>query len=105
MFNNRIRELPLTVDERLNTILERVRVEENLDKLVFSEGTLTYRHLHQIDQLTNPHLYSEASLLEDADYQPPHIEDPEPLEEEEEDRKSTRLNSSHKTVSRMPSSA
>ena len=82
--NRRIRELPLTIDARLETILERVRAGENLDELVFSEGTLTYRNLRRIDQLTNPHLYSEASLLEDADYQPPRVEDPEPLGEEEE---------------------
>ena len=84
VFNNRIRELPLTVNAKLDNILERVRAGENLDELAFSEGTLTYRHLRRIDQLTNPHLYSEASLLEDADYQPPRVEEPEPLGEEEE---------------------
>ena len=83
--NHRIRELPLTPEARLDTILERVRAGENLDELAFSKGTLTYRHLRRIDQLTNPQFYSEASLLEDADYQPPHIEDPEPLGEEEEE--------------------
>ena len=35
--------------------------------------------------MTNPQFYSEASLLEDADYQPSCIEEPEPLGEEEED--------------------
>ena len=84
VFNNWIRELPLTIDARLDTILERLRAGEDLDELAFSEGTLTYRHLHRIDQLTNPHLYLEASLLEDADYQPPRVKDPEPLGEEEE---------------------
>ena len=34
--------------------------------------------------MTNPQFYSEVSLLEDADYQPPCIEEPEPLGEEEE---------------------
>ena len=51
---------------------------------MFSEGTLTYRYLRRIDQLTNPEFYSEVSLLEDTDYQPPRIEEPKPLEEEEE---------------------
>ena len=35
--------------------------------------------------MTNPQFYSEASLLEDADYQPPRVEEPEPLEEGEEE--------------------
>ena len=34
--------------------------------------------------MTNPQYYSEASLLEDADYQPPCVKEPEPLGEEEE---------------------
>ena len=82
--NCRIRELPLTSEARLNTILERVRVGINLDELAFSEGSLTYQNLCWIDQLTNPQYYLEVSLLEDADYQPPRVEDPEPLGEEEE---------------------
>ena len=56
----------------------------DLDELAFSEGSLTYRNLRWIDQLTNPHYYSSTSLQEDADYQPPRVEDPEPLGEEEE---------------------
>ena len=82
--NHRIRELPLTPETRVDNILKRIRAGENLYKLAFSEGNLTYRQLRQIDQLTNPEFYSEAALLEDTGYQPPCIEDPEPLGEEEE---------------------
>ena len=83
--NHWIRELPLTPKARLDTILERIRSGVNLDKLAFSEGNLTYRQLRRIDQLTNPQFYSEVSLLEDTDYQPPCIKEPEPLGEEEEE--------------------
>ena len=82
--NHWIRELPLTPKARLDTILERVRAGIDLDELAFLEGSLTYRNLRQIDQLTNPQYYSSVSLQEDADYQPPRIEEPEPLGEEEE---------------------
>ena len=82
--NRQIRELPLTPEARLDTILERIRSGVNLDKLAFSEGNLTYQQLRRIDQLTNPQFYSEVSLLEDADYQPPHVKEPEPLGEEQE---------------------
>ena len=82
--NRWIRELPLTPEARLDTILERIRSRVNLDELAFSEGNLTYQQLRRIDQLTNPQFYSEVSLLEDADYQPPRVEDPEPLGEKEE---------------------
>ena len=33
--------------------------------------------------MTNPQFYTKASILENADYQPPRIEEPEGLEEEE----------------------
>ena len=51
----------------------------------FGEGTLTYRQLHRIDQQHNPQLYTEASLLEDADYQPPCYQGSQSEEEEEEE--------------------
>ena len=53
-FNGRIRERPLTPEARVDSILERVRAGINLDELAFSEGSLTYRNLRRIDQLTNP---------------------------------------------------
>ena len=82
--NCRIRELPLNPKQRLEDILTRIRTRENLDKLAFMEGNITYRQLQKIDQLTNPQFYSKVSLLEDADYQPPPVEETEPLGEEEE---------------------
>ena len=65
--------------------MTRIRSGENLDEPAFGEGSLTFRQLRRIDQQRNPHLYTEASLLEDADYQPPRYqEDPSEVEEEEE---------------------
>ena len=69
---------------RITDLLTRVRSGENLDEPAFGEGTLTYRQLRRIDQQRNPHLYTEASLLEDADYQSPHYQG-NPSEDEEEE--------------------
>ena len=35
--------------------------------------------------MSNPQFYTEVSLLEDADYEPPRVEEPETLGEEEEE--------------------
>ena len=79
-----IRELPLTPEQWLESILTRIRSRENLDEVAFKQDNITYHQLWRIDQATNPQFYTEASLLEDADYQPPCIEEPELLGEEEE---------------------
>ena len=63
--------------------MAHIRSEENLDEPAFGEGTLTYRQLRRIDQQHNPQLYTEASLLEDADYQPPRYQGDQSEEEGE----------------------
>ena len=65
--------------------LTRIRSGENLDEPAFGEGTLTYRQLQRIDQQHNPQLYTEVSLLEDTDYQPPHYQGNQSEDEEEEE--------------------
>ena len=75
-------QLSLIARERIADLLTRIRSGENLDEPAFGEGTLTYRQLRRIDQQSNPHLYTEASLLEDADYQSPRYQE-DPSEEEE----------------------
>ena len=40
--NHQIRELPLTPEQRLKSILTQIRSGENLDELAFSEGNITY---------------------------------------------------------------
>ena len=61
----------------------------DLDEVAFEEGNITYCQLWRIDQSSNPHLYTEASLLEDAAYQPPGYQDSqdkgEAVEEVEEE--------------------
>ena len=57
----------------------------NLDKVAFTEGNITYRNLRRIDQQSNPHLYTEASLQEDAAYEPPCYQDDQDKEEAEEE--------------------
>ena len=47
--NRRIRELPLTPEQWLESILTRIRSGENLDELVFMEGNITYHQLRRID--------------------------------------------------------
>ena len=67
--------------------MARIRSEENLDEPAFGEGTLTYHQLRRIDQQRNSHLYTEASLLEDANYEPPRYQGSPSEEEEEEEGK------------------
>ena len=71
--------------QRLAALLTRIRSRVNLDEVAFTEGNITYHQLRRIDQSSNPHLYTEASLQEDAAYQPPHYQDDqdEGVEEEE----------------------
>ena len=65
--------------------MTRIRSGGNLDEPAFGEGTLTYCQLRRIDQQRNPNLYTEASLLEDADYQPPRYQGSQSEEEEVEE--------------------
>ena len=73
--NRSIWELPLTPHQHLEALLAHIWSGENLDEVAFSEGNITYCQLQRIDQLSNLHLYTEASLLESADYQPPCFQD------------------------------
>ena len=83
--NHWIRELPLTPERRFEDILEQIQSGVNLDELVFSEGTITFQQLRRIDQGANPQCYTEASLLEDGDYELPQVEETETQEGEEEE--------------------
>ena len=65
-------------------LLARIRSGINLNEVAFPEGNITYGQLWRIDQLSNPHLYTEASIQEDAAYQPPHYQDAQSEGEEEE---------------------
>ena len=78
-------QLSLIARDRIADLLARIQSGENLDEPAFGEGTLTYCQLRRIDQQHNPHLYTEASLLEDADYQPPRDQGSQSKEEEEEE--------------------
>ena len=81
-------QLSLIARECIADLLTRIRSGENLDEPAFGEGTLTYCQLQRLDQQRNPHLYTEASLLEDADYQPPRYQG-NPSEDEEEEEGGT----------------
>ena len=82
--NRNLQELNLTPQQRLANILTHIRSGINLDEITFQEGNITYRQLRRIDQGQNPHLYTEASLREDAAYEPPRYQDvPEEVEEDE----------------------
>ena len=83
--NQSLREQPSTPHQHLAAHLTRIRSGVNLDELAFAEGTITYRQLQRIDQSSNPHLYTEASLLEDTDYEPPCYQDDQEEGEVEEE--------------------
>ena len=73
--NQQLREGPSTPRQHLAVLLAHIRSGENLDEVAFTEGNITYCQLQRIDQLSDPHLYTEASLLEDTNYQPPCYQD------------------------------
>ena len=75
----------MTPHQHLEALLACIRSGENLDKVAFTEGNITYRQLQRIDQLSNPHLHTKASQLEDANYQPPRFQDIQSEGQEEEE--------------------
>ena len=83
--NQSLREQPSTPCQCLAALLTRIRSGVNLDELTFAEGNITYRQLRRIDQSSNPHLYTEASLQEDAAYKPPCYQDDQEEGEVEEE--------------------
>ena len=83
--NQSLREQPSTPRQRLAALLARIQSGVNLDEVAFTEGNITYRNLWRIDQQSNPHLYTEASLQEDAAYEPPCYQDDLDEEEAEEE--------------------
>ena len=85
LHNRQLRQQPLTPQPHLEALLAHIWSGENLDEVAFTEGNITYCQLQRIDQSSNPHLYTEVSLLEDANYQPPHFQDTQSKGEEEEE--------------------
>ena len=79
-------ELPLSPEECLEALLAHIWPRTDLDTVAFTEGNITYHQLQRIDQLANPQFYTEASQLEDADYQAPHFQDVQSEGEEDEER-------------------
>ena len=78
-------EEPSTPRQHLAAILNCIQSGVNLDEIAFPEGNITYHQLQRIDQSSNPHLYTEASLLEDTNYQSPrYLDDLDEGEVEEE---------------------
>ena len=73
--NQSLREQPSTPRQRFAALLTRIWSRVNLDEVAFQEGNITYRQLWRIDQGQNPHLYTEVSLQEDANYEPPCYQD------------------------------
>ena len=86
--NRSLREQSPTPIQRLAAILTHIRSGVNLDEVAFQEGNITFHQLQRIDQGQNPHLYTEVSLQEDANYKPPCYQDDQEegeLEEEVEE--------------------
>ena len=83
--NQSLREQPSTPHQRLAALLTHIWSGVNLDELAFTEGNITYCQLRRIDQSSDPHLYTEASLQEDAAYELPRYQDDRDEGEEEEE--------------------
>ena len=83
--NQSLWEQPSTSRQHLAALLTCIQSRVNLNELAFSEGNIMYRQLRRIDQSSNPHLYTEVSLQEDAAYQPPRYQDNQDEAEAEEE--------------------
>ena len=81
--NHQVQQLPVLATQRLDDLLTHIWSGDNLDKIIFTEGNITYHQLHNIDWSTNPHLYSQLSHHTDDNYKPPCLEDFDSQEEEE----------------------
>ena len=81
--NQHIRQLPATVDQRVEQLLARIWSGINLDEIAFTKGHITYRHLQNIDGNANPHFYTELSNTVNNVYKPPCQEDFDSPREEE----------------------
>ena len=81
-----MRELPLTPEECLETLLARIQSGKNLDEVAFTEGHITYHQLQHIDQGANPQFYTKVSQLEDTNYKPSRFQDVSSEGEEEEEQ-------------------
>ena len=89
-YNRALREGPSTPQQHLVALLARIQSRVNLDEVAFPEGNITYRQLWRIDESSNPHLYTEASLQEGAAYQPPCFQDAQSKGEEKRKERSRR---------------
>ena len=83
--NRRTRELGLTAEQWLDTVLTHVRSGINLDKPAFAEGNITFRQLRNINRNKNPQFYSESSQHADDNYKPPRHEELDSQDEDEEE--------------------
>ena len=81
--NHQVQQLSVSVTQRLEDLLTHIRSGENLDKIAFPEGNITYHQLCNKDWNTNPHLYSESSHHMDNNYKPPCLKDFDSQKEEE----------------------
>ena len=69
--NRRTRELGLTAEQWLDTVLNRVQSGINLDEPAFAEGNIMFRQLRNINRNENPQFYLELSQHVDDNYKPP----------------------------------
>ena len=86
--NQWVRELPLTVNQRLDSLLTHIWLGINLNEIAFSDGNITFRQLRNIDCNENPQFYSELSQHEDDNYEPSHLEELDSQNEKEGEEES-----------------
>ena len=83
--NWRTRELGLTADQWLDSVLTCIQSGINLDEPAFTEGNITFHQLRNIDWNENPQFYSESSQHVDDNYEPPRHEESDSQDEDEEE--------------------
>ena len=83
--NQRVRELGLTTNQWLDTVLTHVQSRINLDEPAFTEGNITFRQLQNINRNKNPQFYSESSQHKDDNHEPVCLDGSDSQDEDEEE--------------------
>ena len=67
--NRQIQQLSVPVTQKLEDLIAQIQSGVDLDEIAFTKGNITFCHLRDIDQNTNPQFYNELSQHVDDNYE------------------------------------
>ena len=86
--NQQIRQLPTSVEQRVEDVIARIWTGVNLDEIAFTEGQISYGNLQNIEWNANPQFYTDSSDAADDNYKQPCHEGSDSQGEEEGEEES-----------------